>query len=228
MSDDRLIDRLRRRHQGYSGARPDVLALVPAAPQRVLDVGCGAGITAELLRSRYNDVHVSGIEPDPVLAALARERMDDIIEEPVDNPATAARLATCEPFDLILCADVLEHLEDPWATLRNLVGRLAPDGHLITSIPNVRHVSTFVALGLFGTWPRRARGIHDATHLRFFTRRDVLALGRQAGLEDVRERRNLRLIESKAWTSIPARLLDFWPFRGFVTFQYLHLWRRSL
>lgn len=203
-----------------------MLALIPAPPARVLDVGCGAGIGAELLRKQYGSVHVTGIEPDPTFVGLARERMDDVIEGAIDGPDTTNRLASCEPFDLIVCADVLEHLVDPWSVLRGLVGNLAPHGHIITSIPNVRHVSTFATLGFLGTWPRRARGIHDTTHLRFFARRDILALGRQAGLECLRERRNLRLIESQAWTSIPARLFDFWPLRSLLTFQYLHLWRR--
>jgi hypothetical protein len=42
-----------------------------------------------------------------------------------------------------------------------------------------------------------------------------------------RERRNLRLVESQSWTMVPAKVLDFWPFRPFLTFQYLHRWLRQ-
>lgn len=225
--DDFSLKQLRRRYQGYSGARPDVIGMVPQAPRRVLDVGCGAGMTAKILKERFPGVEVVGVEPDPMLAELAREHMNQVIEGPVDRPDIVDSIAATETFDLILCADVLEHLLDPWATLQSLSSRLTPDGNLITSLPNIRHISTFFNLGVLGTWPLRDRGIHDRGHFRFFARKDVLALGSQAGLNMLSERRNLRLLESRAWTMVPAKLLDFWPFRGFLTFQYLHLWRRS-
>ena len=224
---DVSLKRLRRRHQGYSGARPDVVRLIPEPPRRVLDVGCGAGDTARMLKERYPGVEVFGVEPDAALAKLALQHMDRVIEGPVDRSDILDELAGIAPFDLILCADVLEHLIDPWSTLQTLASRISDGGHLITSLPNVRHVSTFVSLGVLGTWPMRDRGIHDRTHFRFFARSDVLALGRQAGLERLNERRNLRLFEAHPWTMVPAKLLDFWPLRAFLTFQYLHLWRRS-
>lgn len=220
-----LTREIRRKHQGYSGARPDVVSMVDVAPSSVLDVGCGAGITAQLIKEKYPGVRVVGLEVDPLLAGLAAERLDALVVEGAQSPGALSRLAELGPYDLIICADVLEHLQEPWDVLRGLAGLLSPGGHLITSIPNVRHVSTFVALGLTGRWPRRDRGIHDKTHLRFFARPDVLELGASAGLELVRERRNLRLVESVPWTMVPARLMDFWPLRAFFTFQYLHLWR---
>lgn len=227
---DRLViifaDELRRKHQGYSGARPDVVALVDSAPARVLDVGCGAGMTAQMLKEKFPGTHVTGLEMDPRLGELAASRVDTLLSCSIESAESLERLASLGPFDLVICADVLEHLLDPWAVLASLVATLAPDGRLITSLPNVRHVSTFASLGLAGTWPRRDRGIHDKTHLRFFARRDIIALGAQAGLERVRERRNLRLLEASPWTMVPAKLLDFWPLRAFLTFQYLHLWRR--
>ena len=215
---------VRRRFRGYSGARPDVLRLVRGSPRNVLDVGCGAGLTGGLLRERHPGLVTIGIEADPELAQLAQQRMDKVVVGAVDAPEIQSALAALGPFDLIVCADVLEHLIDPAATLGNLRGMLAPGGMIITSIPNVRHFSTFVSLGLLGTWPMRDRGIHDRTHLRFFARRDILALGSAAGLVSLQERRNLRLVESAAWTMYAAKALDFWPLRGFLTFQYLHLW----
>jgi SAM-dependent methyltransferase len=216
----------RKRFRGYSGARPDVMRLISAPPRRVLDVGCGAGMTAALITEKYPGAVVIGIEPDIALANLARARMSAVIDGRVDDPSVQAQLKQDGSFDLIICADVLEHLAEPAEVLMRMTAMLTEGGHLITSIPNIRHVSTFVSLGLLGTWPARSRGIHDRTHLRFFARGDILALGRSAGLRLVRERRNLRLIEAAAWSTIPARLFDFWPFRAFLTFQYLHLWAR--
>ena len=217
----------RRRFRGYSGSRPDIVKLIEMRPQRVLDVGCGAGMTAALIQDCYAGVAVVGVEPNPTLAAAAEPRMTEIVVGQIDDPAMLRTLEARSPFDLIICADVLEHLVQPEDVLINLASLLVEGGRIITSIPNVRHVSTFISLGVLGTWPRRDRGIHDRTHLRWFARKDVLALGRRAGLRLIRERRNLRIVESASWTMFPARLLDFWPFRSFFTFQYLHLWERA-
>lgn len=192
-----------------------------------MDVGCGAGMSAALIRERCPQARVTGVEPSPELASHARANLDEVLQGRIDDPDILDVLAKQAPFDAIVCADVLEHLAEPLPVLRALVDRLEDGGCVVTSLPNVRHLSTFISLGLLGTWPARDRGIHDRTHLRFFARRDILRLGRDAGLCVRAERRNVRLIESKAWSLLPAKCLDFWPFRGFVTFQYLHRWVRA-
>lgn len=222
-----LTRHLRRKLQGYSGQRPDILRLIICPPQRILDVGCGAGMLGSQLRELYATCRTIGVEPDAQRAALAAHNFDNIVVGQIDDPVTVKQLQQQAPFDLIICGDVLEHLPSPDRTLRALSALLTPDGHLITSLPNVRHLSTFVDLFMLGTWPQRDRGIHDRTHLHFYARRDILRMGADAGLVLLRERRNLRLFEAHSWSMFPAKLLDFWPLRAFFTFQYLHLWRRE-
>jgi len=192
----------------------------------VLDVGCGAGLTAKLIRDRYPNAHVFGIEADPKLARQACEHSTSVFEGPLNDEEIRSQIKDSGPYDLIICADVLEHMLDPAEALNQLTRVMADDGYLITSLPNVRHVSTFWNLGIRGRWPQNDRGIHDATHLHFYARRDIIELCHCAGLELKRERRNLRLLEPSAWTMPAAKVFDFWPFRGFLTFQYLHLWTR--
>jgi hypothetical protein len=72
-------------------------------------------------------------------------------------------------FDVIVAADVLEHLKDPEAVLRRLRPFLAPGGYLVASIPNVTHGSVRLAL-LSGTFPYAETGLLDRTHLRFYDR----------------------------------------------------------
>lgn len=215
---------LRQRHQGYSGARPDVIRLLPTQVRALLDVGCGAGITGAMTKERHPHVRLVGVEPDPTLATLAEEHFYKVLCSSIEASDAISAVAEHGPFDVIICADVLEHLVDPGAVLAQLAHLLAVDGVIITSIPNVRHISTFVDLGLLGTWPARDRGIHDRTHLHFYARKDIIAFGEAAGLQMKTERRNLRLMESVPATKVPAALLDFWPLRPFLTFQYLHVW----
>lgn len=89
------------------------------------------------------------------------------------------------PFDVVLLADVLEHLPDPAATLAWAVGLLAVGGRVLVSVPNVAFLSVRLAL-LVGRFQYQARGILDRTHLRFYTRRSLLQEMRSAGLQPQR------------------------------------------
>lgn len=207
--------------QGYTGPRPDVLRLICRPPRRVLDIGCGGGGFGQSVKDRWPAAVVVGLDGDASLLAEAAPRLDQVLRVDLNAPSPLAALAGAAPFDLIVCADVLEHALDPDAVLAAARRVLAFDGFVLVSLPNVRHYSTFVSLGLFGTWPRRARGLHDRTHLHWYTRRDMLALFRRHGLVAEAEHRNVRLIEPWSWTNVPGRLLDFWPLRPFLTYQYL-------
>lgn len=212
--------------RGYSGFRPDILRLLPPAPLRVLDIGCGQGGLGEGIKQHWPAAHVVGLDGNQELLADAATRLDEALLADLNAP-TSLEVLGVKLFDVIILADVLEHLVAPEQLLRGAVSHLTPNGVIITSLPNVRHYSTLIALVFSGRWPRRGRGIHDRTHLHFYTRKDILDLLRSCGLTPVREARNVRLVESLSWTNIPGKLLDFWPFRGFLTFQYLHLSRPS-
>ena len=165
------------RAAAYERARPEILAYVPRAAARVLDLGCATGTTGAALKQRQA-VEVVGVEREPAYAEEARERLDEIITADVEalDPGDLGR------FDALIAADVLEHLVDPWAALRRYARLLQPGGTAVVSLPNVGHWSTYAYL-LRGTWPRKPEGIFDATHLRWFTLADATALLAQAGLE---------------------------------------------
>src|SRR4051794_31893720 len=163
------------RAAAYERARPEILAHVPQSARRVLDLGCATGATGAALKQRQ-PAHVTGIEIEPEYAREARPRLDRVIVADVaEGPGD---LGT---FDALIAADILEHLVDPWTTLRRYAELLAPGASAVISLPNVAHWSTYAALAR-GRWPRRPEGIFDATHLRWFTRADALDLLIQAGL----------------------------------------------
>ncbi len=68
-------------------------------------------------------------------------------------------------------------------------------GLIVASIPNVRHYSTIFSLVVRGYWPYRDRGIHDKTHLRFFTLKNIKELFLDANLDIISIVRNYRIIE---------------------------------
>lgn len=205
----------------YTGVREDVLGIIDRVPHKVLDVGCATGATGEFLRARHGS-QVTGIELDAGMAEIARNKLLAVHVADL-NRTSLAELLPGERYDLILFGDVLEHLVDPWAALRDARSLLNERGIIVASLPNVAHYSTLINLALFRRWPYRERGIHDRTHLRFFTRKNLLELYAQAGLCVLRERRKLRLIETPSPWNAAARWLDFHPFRSYLTFQYIHL-----
>jgi 2-polyprenyl-3-methyl-5-hydroxy-6-metoxy-1,4-benzoquinol methylase len=209
--------------RAYTGARPDLVALVPAEAHRVLDVGCATGALGAALKAVRESAVVTGVELDPEMAAVAEERLDRVLVQPVEE--ALAELAA-ERFDCVVCGDVLEHLVDPWSVLRGLVELLDEGGTVVASLPNVGHLDTLVNLVFRRRWPYRARGIHDETHLRFFALANVRELFERAGLQVVELRRHYRLIDRPHRLNSVARLLALPGLRELVAYQYLVVARR--
>ncbi len=162
----------------YDLSRAETLAYLPKPVGRVLDVGCAGGGAAALLRQGGAD-WITGIEMLAEPAAAAALVYDEVL---VGDALTELPNAT-GPFDTILCYDVLEHLYDPLALISALRGVAAPDGRLHVSVPNASHVSLLRDLILKGTFGYQPAGHRDATHLRWFTRRDIVALVGEGGWE---------------------------------------------
>lgn len=150
----------------YEGANWRIRRSVPPCATRILDVGCAAGRLGAQLKEHRPDRVVWGIEKAGEVAESARALLDYVaegnIEEMSSLPCPEAH------FDCILCGDVLEHLLSPEKTLALLKRYLAPDGLLITNVPNVGHWS--VVWGLInGDFSYADAGLLDRTHLHFFT-----------------------------------------------------------
>jgi 2-polyprenyl-3-methyl-5-hydroxy-6-metoxy-1,4-benzoquinol methylase len=160
----------------YANERGDVVAALPRPVGRVLDVGCGAGGVAPGLR-RAGAREIVGIELESAPAAKARQVLDEVVVAPVESALPHLH----GPFDTILCLDVLEHLVDPRSVLARLREIAARDAHLQVSVPNARHYSLVRDLVLRGTFGYADWGHRDSTHLRWFTRRDIVELVTGAG-----------------------------------------------
>jgi SAM-dependent methyltransferase len=85
-----------------------------------------------------------------------------------------------EKFEVIICADVLEHLRDPRPLLEKLPVFLRDGGCVLMSLPNASHL-TIVASLLGGRFPYQKNGLLDNTHLKFYGREDLDALLRECG-----------------------------------------------
>jgi 2-polyprenyl-3-methyl-5-hydroxy-6-metoxy-1,4-benzoquinol methylase len=144
-------------------------------PARVLDLGCGDGYVAGQLRDAGHQV--VGVDLAP--AAGVEARVDRFIAADLDAGLPPA-VAEAGPFDVVVAADVIEHVRRPDALLDDLHGVLAPGGVVVASIPNFAHWYPRLRV-LAGRFDYDRRGILDATHLRFFTHRSFERLVRERG-----------------------------------------------
>jgi 2-polyprenyl-3-methyl-5-hydroxy-6-metoxy-1,4-benzoquinol methylase len=165
----------------HDQVRTDVLHAIPRTSGALLDVGGGTGATAVHLKEAGVAARVGVI--DRVDPARADQRLDFYAFADIDDPrAIDAALTQHGPFGVILCLDLLEHLVDPWSLVARLHQALEPGGHLVASIPNVRHYRVSGGLFFRNHWTLQDAGILDRTHLRFFVKDTAVELVTSSGL----------------------------------------------
>lgn len=161
-------------------ANPELLEKIPLSAKTILDVGCAQGaLGADYLR-RNPTCRVLGIEMDEEAAAHARQRISELFVGDVEKNPMPFEVAG--GIDCIIYGDVLEHLVDPWAVLKEHAKYLSPQGTVLVCTPNVEHWS-FAAKLLTGTFDYEDQGLFDRTHLRWFTPRTMAAALKEAGLQ---------------------------------------------
>jgi 2-polyprenyl-3-methyl-5-hydroxy-6-metoxy-1,4-benzoquinol methylase len=199
----------------HHSRRDQILPLLPAKCARILEIGCGAGTTLAHLKDTGVCDWVGGVELFPSAAAEAAGVLDFVRQ---GNIETLELDIEPKSLDVVLCLDVLEHLVDPWATVRKLTLLLKPGGMLIASLPNVRHIRVILPLLIRGEWNYGAFGLLDRTHLRFFTRSTATALLETGGLRVDRV-----LPIGLEWTPMKrlVRATTFGKLDDLLTFQYL-------
>lgn len=154
-----------------------MLHFVPTDRGRVLELGCASGVFGGALKHRQS-TEVWGVEPDAEAARSAAARLDRVLHGRLE--ARLGELPT-RHFDCVVCNDVLEHLDDPDATLRALIRVMAPNAVLVGSVPNVRYFPVLLDLVWNADWRYAEDGVLDRTHRRFFTRKSFARTLAEAG-----------------------------------------------
>lgn len=135
---------------------------------KVLDVGCSTGNFGEALEKLKGCI-VTGVDINEADVAAAKKKITAAHVLDITQPGARDLLGV---FDVIVYADVIEHLPNPKAALEASLELLAPGGVVVYSIPNMGHVSVRLDL-LEGRFPYTALGLLDRTHLHFYDRREV-------------------------------------------------------
>lgn len=142
---------------------------------QVLDVGVGVGVIGKYCQEI--GLSVTGIEPVSDWAESAKPYYQKMLASNLDR-IPDQELAG---YDVIVLADVLEHMPDPDGSMERLI-RLQDDQCMyFISVPNIANI--WVRLNqLIGKFEYTDRGILDRTHLRFFTRNSITNLLVSRGL----------------------------------------------
>lgn len=136
----------------------ELLARVPAAsPRRVVDLGCGAGNVTALLRERWPDAEVEGIDRSPEMLTRARTDHPELRFSLADIGTWAAK----ETVDVVYSNAALHWLDDHDRLLPRLLGQVSPGGFLAVQMPrNHAEPSHAIAVELAedGPWAARTAG----------------------------------------------------------------------
>lgn len=166
----------------YSNVNQDLLQVVPATAKRVYEFGCGEGRLGWAYKTWNPLVEYIGVELFADPAERAKDVLDAVYMGSAEDPElTTAALENHGEADVLVYGDVLEHLLDPWAALQDHLRLLKDDGVVCLCVPNAQHWMLSLNL-MAGHFEYQDSGLHDRTHLRFFTGRSVKKFVEGAGL----------------------------------------------
>ena len=147
--------------------RKEIIQFLPQKISTIFEVGCGEGVFSKNIKCSGEKW---GIEPDSNAANIAKNVFDKVLMGTFD--IVKAELPK-NYFDLVICNDVIEHMEDHEKFLKEIREYMTEDAVLVGSIPNARYYKNLFHFLLVKDWEYTDLGTLDRTHLRFFTEKSL-------------------------------------------------------
>lgn len=185
----------------FNGQRKDSIALIKSKKiSYALEIGGGTFETLSAVKDLYG-CEAWGVD----VVDAAKDASINFIKGSFEDSRIQSQLPD-GLFDLIIANDVIEHLVDTQKFFETCAAKLAHNGAFILSVPNIRNLRTIYYIFAKGTFPRLPSGLFDRTHLRWFTKNDVLTFS--SGLFDSVESKVVgRLVPGFLEHSLFAELL---------------------
>ena len=158
-------------------SRKEIIQFLPQEISMILEIGCGEGSFSKNIKCSGEKW---GIEPDSKAANVAKNVFDKVFMGTFDIVKSDLPK---NYFDLVICNDVIEHMEDHEKFLKEIREYMTEDAALVGSIPNVRHYKNIFHLLIVKDWEYTEWGTLDRTHFRFFTEKSLRRALKQAGFE---------------------------------------------
>ena len=162
--------------------RTEIIDLIKEVPEQILEIGCSSGATGMAIKQKFPSVKYIGIDSNKEVSEIARTRLDKVIVSDIEKNTLDTFGIGKRCFDIIICADILEHLYDPWKILHSLHEYLMPDGKIFASIPNIQYINHIIN-SIHGNWKYDDNGLLDVTHIRFFTLNEIVKMFNGTGYD---------------------------------------------
>lgn len=143
-----------------------VLTTLNLGNRRVLSVGCGSAALEAVLQEHYYS-YVVGLDYSKEAITVAKTRIKNAFVFDLEKGSLKEILGK-KRFDIILFADILEHVRCPSVLLEEVKDFLKDTGVIVVSIPNIANWSIRLNL-LGGRWDYTDVGLLDKTHIKFYT-----------------------------------------------------------
>jgi len=201
----------------FSNCRYDLIKHIKIKQnQAILEIGAGNGATLSKIKEMGLAEKVVGVDlVDKISGTQGKSLIDEFHIINIESVQTIFKEGS---FDTILCGDVLEHLVDPWSTLKYLNSLIKNEGQIIATLPNIQKLEILFSIFL-GDFKYTDDGILDKTHLRFFCKKNLYSLFSDAGFSNIKIYPNY-FFETKS----KKRLLNKLTFNilmPYITRQYL-------
>ncbi len=178
--------------------------------KRVLEIGCGPGSITKLL-AQQGQCSVTGLELDPEAIKKVTPYCAAVMQADLNSSDWPHLLDGGERFDVVVAADVLEHLYDPWTSLQQMVPFIRPDGFMVVSLPNAGHAAVASCL-INGDFEYHDWGLLDRTHIRFFCLKNIEDLFARAGLKIIEAHYVVKRPEetefAASWSRLPVTVRE--------------------
>jgi 2-polyprenyl-3-methyl-5-hydroxy-6-metoxy-1,4-benzoquinol methylase len=158
---------------------------LPAPNKRMLDVGCGNGATAAQFLAR--GCEVVGIDLSATGIELARKNFPTGRFEIMSADEHILENLACEPFDIVISTEVVEHLYAPRTYVAGCYNALRQGGRFICSTPYHGYLKNLV-LALLNKHDRHANPLWDGGHIKLWSKRTLGQLLTETGFTNLQFR----------------------------------------
>ena len=133
---------------------------------KAIEIGCGSGYSTERLHKMFDDYFV--LEPSTKNLQLMQKRVEKKIR---CQAGLLEDFETEDKYDQVIFLNVLEHVDDPFASLRKIESILSDEGQAFISVPNCMSLNRRAGyrMGMLKRYDTMAQKDYDLGHRRLYT-----------------------------------------------------------
>lgn len=205
----------------FTNPRLDVISLIKKkSNQKILEIGAGGGDTIVKIKELGLATEVVGVDVTDLKLSNQKNPLIDsfIIADILKDDLPFNK----NYFDILIMADVIEHIHEPNLFIKNALKYLNDGGIVIISLPNFREYRNLIQIAIKGDFQYQESGILDVTHAKFYCKKNMLELFRKNNLKVVKSYPNFKLWPSLGKVRL-KNLLTLGIFEDLFALQFIFI-----